>query len=111
MERIIEKKITVTDENVTDIMESALQGITYWAGEAHIMGLKDKDEGMWTSEAITKGYHVRIWDSEEEKWRQLTFTKFLKGLKMMDNLDIESYDMVDADMIIQFALFGKQVYA
>ena len=111
MSRIIEKKIVVTDENINDIMSSALNGISYWAGEADIIGLKKADDGMWTSDALTNGYRIRIWDAEDSKWHQLTLTKFLKGLKLMDKHDFDDYDSLDGDAVIQYALFGKQVYA
>ena len=101
----------VTADDIENIMESALEGISYWAADASIVALKPSDDGMYTSRALTHGYAVRIYDDEEEKWHRLTLNKFLKGLALMQKQDFYDYDMYDADSVIQYALFGKQVYA
>lgn len=105
-------KRTISDEEIVDVMESALQGITYWCGEARVDVKKGQQvfDG-WTSEALPRGYNVKLWDAEEEKWHTLTLNKFLKGLSQRTSFDPENYDSVDGDAIIQYALFGKQVYA
>lgn len=112
MNRIIEKRIKVTDQNIEDILSSAFTGITYWADAAEIVGkLRPEDEGIYTSEALTRGYKIKIYDVEAEKWHYLTLNRFLKGLSLMKHHDFYEYDQVDGDSVIQFALFGKQVYA
>lgn len=105
-------KRTISDEEIVDVMESALQGITYWAGECRVNVKKGQPvfDG-WASEAIVRGYNLKIWDFEEEKWYTLTLQKFLNGLSKRTSFDPENYDSVDGDAIIQYALFGKQVYA
>lgn len=112
MDRIIEKRIKVTDGDIEDILGAAFQGITYWADEAEIVGkLRPEDEGIYTSEALTHCYKIRIHDAEGEKNHYLTLTRFLKGLAQMKHHDFYEYDMYDGDAVIQYALFGKQVYA
>lgn len=109
MSYIITKKTRVTEEDVENIMESAMQGIAYWADEAFVEGL-DK-ETTRISDALQKGKRIRIHDAEAEKSHVLTLKKFLHGLSLMDKWDIEDYDMYDADSVIQYALFGEQVYS
>ena len=111
MSHTVTKEVTISDEQINDLMVSALQGISYWASEAEIVHLKSKDDGLYTSEALTHGYAVRIYDAEEECWHKLTLNKFLKGVAKMDHQDFYEYDMFDADKVIQYALFGEQVYA
>lgn len=103
------KKITV--QEIEALMSAALQGMTYWADEASIIDVSDEDSGIYTSQAFTYGYAIEIHDAEEDKTHKLTLHKLLKGLSMTDNLDLESYDMYDAERVVQRALFGKEVYA
>lgn len=106
---------TITDEEMVDLMETALQGVIYWAGEARVVKdgkpvTAEQFDG-WTSEALPRGFDVEIYDAEEEKWETLTLAKLLEGLSKRTSFDPENYDIVDGDAIIQYALFGKQVYA
>lgn len=106
---------TITDEEIVDLMETALQGVSYWAGEAKVTkdgkDVKAENFDGWTSEALPKGFDVAIWDAEEEKWHTLTLEKLLEGLSKRTSFDPEQYDSADGDAIIQYALFGKLVYA
>lgn len=102
---------TITDEEIVDVMESALQGIAYWAVEAKVTkdGKEVKDFDGYKSEALSNGYDLKI--GAEGLWHTLTLEKFLEGLSKRTSFDPENYDMVDGDAIVQYALFGKQVYA
>jgi hypothetical protein len=115
--------IAVTDEDIDDIMVSALEGgITYWADEARVMG---DYLGVYASEQISRGGTLLIHDSEEEETYALNREKFLRGLKMFleltphpicfkygtTTIDCCNIDANDADSIIQLALFGEVVYA
>ncbi len=111
-EYTVKHVFTITDNDISDIMSSALQGITYWADEAKVHGfIKPEDEDMYTSDALSHGYRIGIYDAEEEKWHILTKKKFLNGVALYGKSNFEDWDMFDADQVIQFALFGKQVYA
>lgn len=103
----------ITDEELVDLMETALQGVSYWAGEAKVTkdGQDVEDFDGWTSEALPRGFDVAIWDAEEEKWHTLTLEKLLTGLSKRTSFDPENYDTIDGDAIIQYALFGEVVYA
>ena len=93
-------------------MDAAMQGIAYWCDDFSLVGkVNPEHEGMWTSQLLSKGYRVRVHDDEDDKTYILTKAKLLKGWALMDNLDIDNYDMNDADSVIQYALFGEQVYA
>lgn len=112
MEHKVKATLTITDEQINNIMHSAMQGIAYWADEAKLHGfIKPQDEGIWTHDGLTRGYRIGIHDEEEEKYYILTLKKFLKGIALYNKPDFDDYDMHDADSVIQLALFGEQVYA
>lgn len=100
---------TITAEEIDDIMDSALRGISYWAGECRVVG---DYLGDYASEQISRGGQLKIYDAEGEKWHTLTRTKFLKGMGLFTG-DTEPTEIDDpaADTIVQLALFGKEVYA
>lgn len=106
----IKKEIEVTDEDIKDIVNKASKGMTYWSGNMKIEGLA-VGEYFTFGDAIADGKRVRIYDSEEEKWHILTLKKLLVGISLMDKHDFYEYDMYDCERVIQYALFGKQVYA
>lgn len=114
MNHNIKVTVTITDEQIEDIMSSALRGITYWADEATVHGLiKNEDKDMNVSQALQRGYRIGIHDAEDEKYYQLTLRKFLNGIRLYGKYDFNNldWDMEHADAVIQCALFGKQVYA
>ena len=100
---------TITDEEIVDLMDTALHGIAYWCGEAQVLDKNGKTFDGWTSEALSSGHDIRLWDTE--KWHTLTLDKLLKGLSMRTSFDSEQYDADDGDAIIQYAIFGEIVYA
>lgn len=104
--KVYEYQQKITAEQIDDIMESALKGITYWADEAYVVG----DYDGWTSKALTAGKQIRIHDQEADKWHVLTMKKFLEGLSLSISFDQEYYDNSDADQIVQRALFGEVIY-
>ena len=123
-----EMKIKITDENIDDIMSTALDGeaINYWCYNAEIVG--EEYLGSLTSEQISRGGKIRMYLEEPFDYNGrevyiLDKNKLLKGIKMaMEkyglniNLDdhmhisIDDVDADAADVIIQYALFGEIVY-
>lgn len=101
---------TITNEQVDDLMDAALKGISYWAGEAKIPKTDSLDGIHYTSEALTHGKTIRIYDAEDEKWYVLTLSKLLKGLSLYTKVDVDDFDMYDADNVVQLALFGEVIY-
>lgn len=103
--------VNVTDEDIENILSSAFQGIMYWCDEAYIRGcVLKKDEGIFTSQALTHGYRIAIHDSEEDKYHQLTTKKILNGIALYGKYNFDDWDIYDADSVVQLAIFGKQVY-
>ena len=77
--------------------------------------------GEATSDQISRGGSLILYDAESsDKW-ELTLKKFLNGVKLYfeqgchvqveDNaIDTGDIDANDADCIVQFALFGEVVF-
>lgn len=120
-------QVEFTNEDINDIMATALEGgITYWCGRVEV---KDKDlKGQeYASDVISHDGTLLIYDSEDEDevW-ELTREKFINGLKKflqlcdkeyfksidysIRELDISMIDAEDADIIIQYALFNEIVF-
>ena len=118
--------VFVTDEDIDDIMVSALEGgINHWCAEALVQG---EYLGEFASDQISRGGTLLLYDAEERKYEELTKEKFLDGLRcylkdpIYDDtiypgthedrylLDFTMIDAPASDMIIQYALFGEVVY-
>lgn len=116
-----EVKIVVTSENIDDIMVAALEGgINYWCKKAEVVG---EYLGEYASEQISRGGVLLLHDAESEDTWTLTRHDFLQGLRLwlMNGMDVDHgvcegefdssvIDSVQADCIIQYALFGKVVF-
>ena len=121
----VEMEVTITQEDVDDIMATALEGgITYWCCEAEVVG---EYLGKYASDQISRGGILKLYDNEEDEVYELTLEKFKKGVMMYlsdpqapyNIIDIDKGDytldcgMVDgdvADMIVQYALFGEVMF-
>lgn len=120
--------VIVTEEDIDDIMVSALEGgISFWCREAEVIGER-LGEG-WGHEQIARGGILRLYDAEDGEHYDLDREKFLAGLKkylehplydgtilrgIHENrmeLDCGMIDAPAADQIIQYALFGEIMYA
>ena len=121
--------VIVTDDDIDDIMCVALEwGINYWADRVNTKG---KYRGKYAHKQISRGGKLLIhiedpYDESDSGWRTLTKEKFLEGLKKwiatsgseLEILPNENYLSIDtsnidaeaADTIIQYALFGKNVF-
>ena len=118
----IKKSIKVTQEDIDDIMCSALEGgITYWCRKAKVVG---EYLGEYASEQISRGGTLKLYDAEEDEVYELTLEKLLEGIKLaVDGNYYDDYDWCDgktidtcqvdaevADCIVQLALFGEIVF-
>lgn len=120
--------VIVKEEDIDDIMVSALEGgISYWCREAEVIGER-MGEG-WGHEQIARGGILRLYDAEDGEHYDLDREKFLAGLKkylerpLYDGtilrgihedrmeLDCGMIDAPAADQIIQYALFGDIMYS
>lgn len=117
-----EVKAELTQENIDDIMVSALEGgINYWCGEAEVV--EDKRCADWGHEQIARGGALILHDAESsDKW-ELTLEKFLNGFKLWlenngdrygavecERVDTGKIDGEMADMIVQYAIFGQLMF-
>ena len=117
-------QIVVTQEDIDDIMVSALEGgINYWCDKAKVDG---HSLGEYASEQISQGGTLILHDMEEDRNELLTKEKLLQGIKMyaeqpkhgdiFEEIDHELHidcGMVDAevaDAIIQYAIFSEIFY-
>lgn len=116
------KRITVTPQDIDDIMACALEGgITYWCNQAEVVG---EYLGDYASEQISRGGTLLLHDREEDAQYALNIEKFLVGLTkaIEDNwfasyewfndkeLDTCNVDAEVADCIIQLAIFEDVIY-
>ena len=114
--------IKITNEDIDDIMCTALEGgITYWCDKADVVG---EYLGEYASEQISRGGSLKLFPIGEEQTYTLNVNKLLKGIKQAieENMyaDYEWYNAKEidtcnvdaevADTIVQFALFGEVIY-
>lgn len=117
----IEITVNLSTQDIDDIMVAALEGgINYWCSKVKVVG---EYLGECASEQISRGGKLRLYDKESADTWILTRNKFLKGLKLwltngMDvdhgivenGLETSVIDAVQADCIIQYAIFGKVAF-
>lgn len=122
-----EIEISLTEEDIDDIMASALEGgICYWADRAVVAG---EYLGEFASDQISRGGMLKIhleepYDNDETEWYELTRDKFINGFKLWlesggdaygavmcnGTVDTCQIDGICADCIVQYALFGEVVF-
>ena len=117
-------KIVITQEDIDDIMASALEGgINYWCGKVEVDG---KYLGEYASEQISRGGTLILHDMEEDRNELLTKEKLLQGIRMYAELpkhgdifevidhelhiDCGMVDAEVADAIVQYAIFSEIFY-
>lgn len=120
--------INITQQDIDDIMCSALEGgITYWADRADVVG---DYLGEYAHEQISRGGTLKIhveepWDDNDTEWYDLDLDKLLNGIKKAvedgyrqdygwfnnGELDTGEIDADVSDVIIQLALFDDVIYA
>lgn len=118
----IELTLSISDEDIDDIMCTALEGgITYWCREARVVG---DYLGEYASEQISRGGELILVDGESDDEYTLTKQKLLNGIRLAisnhyyedykwwNSNGIETYnvDADVADVIIQLALFEDIIY-
>lgn len=119
-------KASLTQENIDDIMVSALEGgICYWVSKVVVVG--GKYFGEYASEQISRGGELEIWLHEPlddgKKMYILTRDEFLHGFQLWiekggdqcgavcdGEVDCGEIDGCEADCIIQYALFDDIIF-
>ena len=118
----INKKYTVTPQDIDDIMVTALEGgINYWCRKAEVVG---EYLGEYASDQISRGGSLILYDAESSDYWELDLEKLLYGIQkaIEDNwfddydwyvdgeLDCCQIDAEVADTIVQLALFDDIVF-
>ena len=114
--------VPATESDIEGIIVTAIEGGTgYWAmfdnaTEAFKDKPKDEPSATWATKILLEDGIITFVDEEDDNAKyDLTIEKLLKGISLnarhrpfdsnLDNLDI-----ITADCIIQYALFGELVY-
>ena len=118
----ITQHIKVTQQDIDDIMATALEGgINYWCCKAEVVG---DYLGEFASEQISRGGTLLLVDAEDGRKYTLNLENFLCGLEKAvaehwfadydwhngKELDTCNVDAEVADVIIQLALFNDVIY-
>ena len=115
----VQLNVTVTEEDIDDIMVSVLEGgINYWCRKAEVVG---PYLGEAASEQISRGGSLILHDIETSAKWELTLKKFLNGLGLYlktdgssitkNGLDTALIDGLAADSIVQLGIFGEIEFA
>lgn len=109
-------EVSLSSQDIDDIMDTALEGsIGYWCDSIDVLS---GTEGLPPSRQISRNKSLCLHDLESADCWTLTLEKFLKGVKLyfeegshvqVENniIDVSDIDAVDADIIIQLALFDE----
>lgn len=117
----IKINVTLTDEDISDIMVAALEGgISYWCNHVEVVG---KYIGDYASDQIAGGGSLLLHDAEEDEVYELNLEKFIKGFELWvaggydtygavyeGVIDTGEIDAEKADQICQLALFGEIIF-
>ena len=126
-EILVQIRAALTQQDIDDIMVSALEGgINYWCRRVVVQG---DYLGEYASEQISRGGKLAVWldepFEEDKTCYLLDLDKFLAGFKLWLEKGGDSYDAIDysdgsvdcgqidatcADEIVQYALFGELVF-
>lgn len=121
----ITKTINFSDEDILDIISSAVYDIGYWACINNANEIWDNTSDSLSEDRtfedvfftiLKNGYAVELLDAEDEDgpW-ELTMKKLLHGIQLtVDNNywdgDMDTIDGEVGDIIFQYALFDDIVY-
>ena len=123
MEWTIAQPVKVTEQDIEDIMVTAIEGgINYWCEGIKFKETRPAGEpaSTWAAKQLIKGNTVKIRD--EDGWHNLLIDKLIFGLSEHlricgalntcdSQIDTSSIDADGADAIIQRALFNKLIYS
>lgn len=110
---IVVKQI-LHEEELDDIVDAAVNYSHYWYDNIEY-GKEPEVKGGAMSEALSLGGTLifsidePFEDGGKTKF-ELTTDKLIKGIESYGGIDIENYDGVVADDILQQALFGEVIY-
>lgn len=114
----IKFEVQVTDEDINDIMVTALEGaINYWVSKAWC-----DDQDGYLSDMISKDKEIFLYDDVSEEIVILNKEKLLKGISLAIKqgyitfiegwqIDTGQIDATVADVIVQLSLFDDIIYS
>ena len=125
-EVLVQIRAALTQQDIDDIMVSALEGgINYWCRRVVVQG---DYLGEYASEQISRGGKLAVWLDEpfedDKTCYMLDRDKFLAGFKLWVEQGLDEYGAVQkdgtvdccqidaacADEIVQLALFGEVMF-
>lgn len=125
-EYLFTKKIGLTEEDITDILCSCIEGgSNYWCqiqncGEQWDEVKKDLPDDHTIEDHIMalwhKGYKLHVVDVEEEKEYEISFQSFIDAIQLAlddgtwDGDHVCDIDGEIGDCIMQYATFGEVIY-
>ena len=107
------KRERITSEQIDDMLTDAFEGgmTAQWCDELSIA--KDpaflNDSIDYMQQVIALGGVLELHEEGEDKWHRLDLDDVLTSLSKVD-FDFDNYDAVDADTVVQTAIFGEVVY-
>jgi len=114
MEYKLKFEKTVTQEDLDNIIDSAVAWCAYWCDLLEI-GKRPMEDIKAMSEVVTRGgtlvFHIdEPFEDGGKKRFVLTAPKMVKALKKYGEFDFEDFDGPMSDSVLQIALFGEVVY-
>ena len=109
----------ITEEFIADVLNTAFSGgSTYWIED--IKNTSDKPKSHYFSKSVAQGDTLEITDNEDYRIYKLDKNIFAEGYrryvefclkrKMTVYYDPSDIDSIEADMILQFAIFNEIVF-
>lgn len=115
----IEVPLKVYNYHLDCILSGAFEGgSNYWADRVEVVE-DDYHGAEYASEVISHGGRLLIHKQDDDVPILLTKEKMLKGCKLYvagdkdtkgRTFDIDRWDAIDHDMILQYSLFGEVIY-
>ena len=110
---------SLTAQDLEDLMITAFGWIGYWCAEVRRMK-DDSAEYETMSETIAYGKGVRLRTDEDDHYLLLNLSRIQNGLDLMakdthwhpvlERIIEGQYDVCDADVLVQMAVFEEVVY-
>lgn len=125
---------TLDKDELKDILTTAIEGgISYWAclgnDDPEWIAARDRYEKEHNElpcycdtayEVLISGHAIILYDEQDDDKRyELYWEDLMKGLRLFEenqnssihqSLEDGSFDAIDADMIIQYAIFDEVIY-
>lgn len=115
----VTRQVELTRKNLCDLFCTAFEGgSNYWCSYVEYIGPKDPEEKgvvWWGSKNLyDETFKIQLIDGEDEKTYTVDWDMVQKGFAklpywLMARL-LDDYDAGDADVMLQYIVFGEEVY-